>query len=311
MLLDTEEDEKLLKSKYAVKKTEQLSFETIETVEVQVVRQILRVDKLSMESEADTQFAKMFVEQLGRDNAKPVDVPLGFDPNHFGYGRESHKAIKEELDERAKYKICSTDRVDLDTVVKILGKKDVKNLAKTMQTPKEGDVQRVQLCERQKMPKMMKCYGDSDHAGDAEWRRSNISQMSGRSAIGMGIQALLHDWSITKKFRVMTDDSSRKAFASKRGLDKMQNIQIRFLYPQVQRLIQERLVVKHFVSDKVSIFTSTLHNPADVHTKQLSAERMHKHSCQWWQAAIRGKMAGGRDKTAKWMKDDGGAAASE
>ena len=91
--------------------------------------------------------------------------------------------------------------------------------------------------------------------------------MSGISAIGMGIQALLHDWSITMEFRVMTDDSSRKAFASKRGLDKMKHIQTRYSW------IQERLVLKHFVLDKVR----TLQNRADVHTKQLSAEEMHKH----------------------------------
>ena len=85
-----------------------------------------------MEIKADTQVAKMFVEQLGRDNAKLVDVPLGFDPDHFGYGRESHKAIKEELDERAKYKICSIGKDDLGG--------DVKNLAKMTQTSKKRDV---------------------------------------------------------------------------------------------------------------------------------------------------------------------------
>ena len=38
---------------------------------------ILRVDKqkLSKESEADNQYAEMFVKQLSWDNAKTVDVP--------------------------------------------------------------------------------------------------------------------------------------------------------------------------------------------------------------------------------------------
>ena len=101
--------------------------------------------------------------------------------------------------------------------------------------------------------------------------------MSGRLAIGMDIQELLHDWSITKKFQVMTDDSSRKAFASKRGLDKMKHIQTRYLW------IQERRVLKHFVLDKVR----TLQNRADVHTKQLSADEVHLR-------------ARGRDNTAKF-----------
>ena len=70
-----------------MKKTEQLNFETVEIDEVQVVRSIRRVDKLSMEIEADTQTVEMFVEQLGWDNAKTVDVP-------------ESKPTKEELDDR-------------------------------------------------------------------------------------------------------------------------------------------------------------------------------------------------------------------
>ena len=38
------------------------------------MRSIRRADKLSMDIKADTQVAKMFVEQLGRDNATLVDV---------------------------------------------------------------------------------------------------------------------------------------------------------------------------------------------------------------------------------------------
>ena len=34
------------------------------------------IETVFQEIKADTQFAKPFVEQLGRDNAKPVDVPL-------------------------------------------------------------------------------------------------------------------------------------------------------------------------------------------------------------------------------------------
>ena len=58
-----------------------------------------RMLEVFREIKADTQVAEMFVEQLGRDNAKLVDVPLGFDCNHFGYGRELHKAAKEELND--------------------------------------------------------------------------------------------------------------------------------------------------------------------------------------------------------------------
>ena len=112
----------------------------------------------------------------------------------------------------------------------------------------------------------------------------------GTSATGIGIQARLHDWNITMELRVMTDSSSAKAFASKRGLGKMKHIQTRYLW------IQERLALKHFVLDKVG----TLLKGADVLTKQRSAKEMHKHL-----AAIRHMMTDGRAKTAKRMIGEG------
>ena len=65
-----------------------------------------------------TQFAELFVEQLGRDYTKIVDVPVRSKslPDHFGHGRESQKtsdngSVKgeeeedtgSELDEQVKF----------------------------------------------------------------------------------------------------------------------------------------------------------------------------------------------------------------
>ena len=323
------EFDKLLKSRYSVKKTGKLGFEDGDDEEVHFLNRILRVDKQkrSMEIEADPRHAEMFVRQLGLDNAKIVDVP-------------ESKPTKEELDEwtvspllipsratvyrslvmRAAY--MATDRADLGHCVK--------NLAKKMQTPRECDMKRlmrlgryikghprvIQLFERQRMPNMITCYGDSDHAGDVETRRSTVGQVimlgthcvkhccnllsqiglssaeneyyaiCGTSATGMGLQALLHDWNISMELKVLTDSSSAKSFASRRGLGRMKHIQTRFLW------IQERLALKHFVLNKVG----TLLNRADVLTKQLSAKEMYGHL-----EAIGHILAGGRAKTAKRM----------
>ena len=54
----------------------------------------------------------------------------------------------------------------------------------------------------------------------------------GTSATGMGLQALLHDWNISMELKVLTDSSSAKAFASRRGLGRMKHIQTRFLWIQ-------------------------------------------------------------------------------
>ena len=51
-------------------------------------------------NEADDQSAKPFAEQLGRDNVKAYWSSISLDPNHFGFGRELHKAIKEEIYEQ-------------------------------------------------------------------------------------------------------------------------------------------------------------------------------------------------------------------
>ena len=143
-----------------------------------------------------------------------------------------------------------------------------------MQTPREWDMQRlkrlgrylkghlrvVQVYERQQLPKKITAYGDSDHAGDVETRRSTVGQViqlgmhtvkhccnlltqiglssaeneyyaiCGTSATGMGLQALLEGWNIPIELHVLTDSSSAKAFASRRGLGKMKHNQTIVLF---------------------------------------------------------------------------------
>ena len=73
------------------------------------------------EIEADTQFAKMFVKRLGQGQSENV-------PEHFGHGRESHKATEEELDEKLAKMI-----LDMVSASVVQDKK----------TPKECDGQRI------------------------------------------------------------------------------------------------------------------------------------------------------------------------
>ena len=53
-------------------------------------------------NEADDQSAKPFAEQLGRDNVKAYWSSISLDPNHFGFGRELQKVIKEELGDESR-----------------------------------------------------------------------------------------------------------------------------------------------------------------------------------------------------------------
>ena len=112
-------------------------------------------------NEADDQSAKPFAEQLGRDNVKAYWSSISLDPNHFGFGRELLKVIKEELDDKLSKMI-----LDMVSASVVQDKK----------TPKECDIQICLSCnlakdQRQRMP-MMTCYGDSGHAVDVETRRS-------------------------------------------------------------------------------------------------------------------------------------------
>ena len=61
----------------------------------------------------------------------------------------------------------------------------VKNLEKKMQTSRKYDMQNadsedstvaIHSQKRQRMPKMMTCYRDSDHAGDVEIWRSTVDK---------------------------------------------------------------------------------------------------------------------------------------
>ena len=57
------------------------------------------IETVFQETKADTQFAKPFVEQLGRDYTKIVDVPVRSKslPDNFGDGRESQRLLTTEV----------------------------------------------------------------------------------------------------------------------------------------------------------------------------------------------------------------------
>jgi len=88
--------------------------------------------------------------------------------------------------------------------------------------------------------------------------------MTKGGAYGLGMQAYFMDFGIETKLELFTDSSPGKAFAERRGLGKLRHVQTRYLW------LQDRVAFGHILLRKV-LGTA---NPADILTKQLTAERM-------------------------------------
>ena len=123
-----------------------------------------------------------------------------------------------------------------------------------------GRMRVVQEFAPQRMFDVVRVFCDSDHAGDLQTRKSTtglvcqlgrhtvkhssnlqstVSLSSGESefyalvkvgALGLGVKAMLDEWNIPVKLRLLSDSSAARGIASRRGLGKTRHIQTRFLW---------------------------------------------------------------------------------
>ena len=193
---------------------------------------------------------------------------------------------------RAAY--LNQDRVDITETTK--------NLARAMANPRVGHMVQLKRLARylkgkprtvlryyRQDPKdsHIRCFTDSDWAGDVESRRSTSGMvilrgkhlirhsstlqttiglssaeaeyyaMTKGAAYALGIQSLHNDWSINLNIDLYCDSSSAISFAKRRGLGKNRHIATRYLW------LQERVALKHLKISKVH----TSNNPFDLFTK--------------------------------------------
>ena len=136
----------------------------------------------------------------------------------------------------------------------------------------------------------LRVYVDSDHAGDLLTRRSTsgmiimrgkhrlrhsstlqgpIGMNSGESeyyalvhgsAYSLGTQSMFEDWGLRLNLTILSDSSSARPFAKRRGLGKQRHVQTRFLW------LQDRVKMNHLV---ITVVLGT-ENPADVLTNSLT-----------------------------------------
>ena len=87
------------------------------------------------------------------------------------------------------------------------------------------------------------------------------------SSHGLGLQAYFLDIGIKVGLVVLSDSTSAKSFASRRGLGKQRHVMTRFLWLQ-QVVAAERVCAKK---------VHTTHNYSDVLTKHTDSKLLEKH----------------------------------
>ena len=298
--------EKLLSSKYELKKIGQLGDDPGDLSELILLNRLCRYDGKTFEIEADPRHAELIISQLGLENAKPVDTP-----------RIKMRAEDLIADERSPalepsgaklYRSCTmrgsylaADRSDLS--------ESIKALAMRMANPRECDMSRlkrvgrylkgyprvVQVFKPQRQPKKLDMYVDSDHAGDLDTRRSTVG-----SACLHGTHCIKHSCNLLSIIGLSSAENEFYGISS--GASSGLGIQAlmhdmgivadlvihtdssaaksfcsrrglgKMKHIQTRFLwVQERLALKHFTLEKVA----SEKNMADLLTKALSRVRAH------------------------------------
>ena len=170
-----------LESKYQVK-TQILGPNEGQSKEVKILNRIVSWNCTSgIIYEADPRHAEIIIEQLSLQNAKPVTTPGTKEEGRTQQGHDNKLGDNESTKYRAIVARCnylSPDRPDIAYTVK--------ELARRMSEPTEGDWQRLkrlgrylkgkprlqQVYKWQQSPTALKVYSDADWAGCKETRKS-------------------------------------------------------------------------------------------------------------------------------------------
>ena len=301
----------VLQKAYALKRLGTLGDGPGEDQELSFLNRIVRLTKddegrRMIEIHADPRHSELVVQQLGLDKAKGADVPsrkmtaADVEAPLIPLTMEENSLFRSAL-MRCAY--LSQDRPDIQEAVKSLSRWMVKPNQLAMQELKRlGRYLKkvpyvVQEFKLQRLPKVIRVYVDSDHAGDL-WSRksttgmvtmvglhtlrqtsnlqSTVSLSSGESeyyalvkgaAFGLSCQSMYRDFGIYMDVEVLSDSSAARSFASRRGLGKQRHVHTRYLW------IQERVANKDLKITKVGTHV----NISDLLTKTLSVKVREQH----------------------------------
>ena len=294
-------------AKYEIK-AEFLGPDAGQSTEIRVLNRVLRWTEAGVEYEPDQRHAEIIMKSMEVQNSKPLTTPGTNEDKDVVSIRAKSKALtgKAATEYRAlaaRLNYLALDRIDLQYVAKCVSKYmsspcehdwlALKKVAKYL----VGRPRFVQLFQWQTVPSGLTAFSDSDWAGDRETRKSTsggmvmfgahllkswsstqqvIALSSGEAELyalikataqAKGIVSNFFDFGYKLSCTVCTDASAAIGIVHRVGLGRTRHIDVQFLW--IQGEVQNKAV-------RV-IKVGTADNPADVLTKNLSAEVMTKH----------------------------------
>ena len=289
--------QKIMKDRYEVKVRAVLGTEPKDDKECTFLNRIVRInDEGDVEIEADPRHAAEIARTMGVSSGKTVTTPIVKEP------AATAESPMPELDkDRTKtfrsvvMRACymATERGDVQYCVK--------ECAREMHCPTErgwmrckrmarylaGQPRMILTYKQQHMPKNLRVFTDSDHAGCKLTRKSTsglciqfgqhvvktgsttqstlglsspeseyYALIKGASA-GIGIQSVLADMGVQVAVDVYCDASSSISLAQRRGLGRARHVATRHLW--IQDKVQKKEVQVHKIPRKL--------NPADLGTR--------------------------------------------
>jgi len=273
---------------------------------IRILNRIMTWRDDCIEYESDQRHAEIIVKQMGLQGANAVSTPgvkISGKPNpDMDKELESKQAtMYRGLAARANY--LSQDRRDIRFAVKEISRRMAKPRVKDLQALKRlarylvGRPRAVCVFNAQSLPKTIEGWCDSDWAGCPETRKStsggiiiwgqhplkawsttqNVVALSSGEAEyyamvkagsqSLGIKAMLSDFGLRSKIRLVTDASAAQGIAARRGLGQVKHIEGSQLW------LQDRVNKGEIVVEK----TGGKDNIADTLTKFMLGESLQVH----------------------------------
>ena len=290
--------QRAMKKRYEVKVRGRLGPEAKDDKSIRILNRILEWTAEGLNYEADQRHAEIIVEQLGLSEKKAsISTPgikVKTDEDSDELLNPSQASMYRGMVARANF--LASDRVDIQFAVKELAK-DMANPKLSSWAALERLGRYLKRRPRailkyhyQPATNMVNVSTDADWAGDQISRKSTsggilqfgshvvkswsstqsvIALSSGESEFysivkgcsqGLGLRSLLMDLGVESKVKLLTDASTGKAIASRRGLGKVRHIEVSNLW------VQEKIKNGDIEVQKIK----NSYNPSDVLTKHLN-----------------------------------------
>lgn len=299
---ELEECAAMMRAEYDVKVRGKLGPDKDDDKAITILNRCVEWTSHGLLYEADPRHAEILIRELGLENTKPVVTPgvkSSLVPEDQDPFLEPAMATRfRQLIARCNF-LCQ-DRADIIYATK--------EAARGMSSPRQSHMEKllriakylkgkpryVVVFKKQREVFAINAYGDSDHAGEIDTRKSTsgglvcvgdhvikawsstqtvIALSSGEAELyalnkaaaqALGIQSLLNDLGINLEIRLHTDATTGRAIATRRGLGKVRHIAVNELWLQEKVANGQLTILK--IKNKFNL--------ADIMTKYLSNDEI-------------------------------------